>query len=151
VPHPAVDPDLEWLVCQALSLMGLRSTHGGSVACLEGGGSAAFDSSAAEALCERALPHVARARRLGAVWAQLDPTTRQVLTTHYTPRSGWPPGVTEMLGTFAAVAMAMTTDRARLELACCHSIVGNQAFKASSGARERLVASTAGCARGLRA
>jgi hypothetical protein len=60
-----------------------------------------------------------------------------------------------MLGAFTAVAMAMTTDRARLELACCHSIVGNQGFKAqlaeSSGARERLVASTAGCARRLRA
>lgn len=122
------DPDLEWLICQAPSLLGLRSTHGGIVAALEGGGSGAFDSSAAEAQVERALPHVARARRLGAVWATLDTPTRKLLELHYTPKSSWPPGVTAMLGAFTSVAMAMTTDRAKLELACCHgALAANQA------------------------
>jgi hypothetical protein len=95
--------------------MGARPTHGGIVAALEGGGAGAFDSSAAKAQVERARPHVARA----GVW---EPSGRRSggLLTHYTPRSSWPPGVTAMLGTFASVAMAQITDRARLELVCCH-------------------------------
>lgn len=40
------DPDLDWLLTVAPSLMGASSTHGGIVAVLEGGGSGAFDSSA---------------------------------------------------------------------------------------------------------
>lgn len=136
------DDDLEWLLCQAPALLGLRSTHGGIVAALEGGGSGAFDSSAAESLCERALPHVARARRLGVVWAALDAPTRRVLVTHYTPRASWPPGVTAMLGVYAAVTMSMTTDRARLELACCHgALATNQAvIRRERGRAERAVA-----------
>ncbi len=141
MPLPAVDADLEWLLTVAPSLMGLRSTHGGIVAALEGGGSGAFDSSAAEAQVERALPHVARARRLGAIWAQLDGPTRRLLTTHYTPRSSWPPGVTAMLGVFAAVAMASTKDRDRLEVACCHgTLAANQAIiRRERGRAERVV------------
>ena len=146
VTHPArrdwvPDPDLEWLLCQAPCLMGVRSGHGAFVAVLEGGGSGAFDSSAAEALVERARPHVARARRLSAVWAQLDAPTRQVLVTHYTPRSGWPPGVLAMLGSVTAVAMAMTRDRGRLELACCHgTLASNQAaIRRERGRAERAV------------
>lgn len=141
VPLPAVDADLEWLLCTAPSLMGLRSTHGGIVAALEGGGSGAFDSSAAEAQVERAIPHVARARRLGAIWAQLDGPTRRILTTHYTPRSSWPPGVTAMLGVFAAAAMALTGDRDRLEVACCHgALAANQAIiRRERGRAERAV------------
>lgn len=141
MPLPPVDPDLEWLLTVAPSLLGLRSTHGGIVAALEGGGAGAFDSSAAEAQVERARPHVARARRLGAVWAELDVPTRRVLTTHYTPRSGWPPGVTAMLGAFASVAMAMTTDRARLEVACCHgALASNQSLiRRERGRAERAV------------
>jgi hypothetical protein len=141
VPLHAVDADLEWLLTVAPSLMGLRSTHGGIVAALEGGGSGAFDSSAAEAQVERAITHVARARRLGAVWATLDGPARRILTTHYTPRSSWPPGVTAMLGVFAGVTMAMTTDKARLELACCHgTLAANQAIiRRERGRAERAV------------
>jgi hypothetical protein len=128
VPLPTVDPDLEWLLTVAPSQLGQRSTHSGIVAALEGGRSGAFDSSAAEALCERALPHVARARWLSAAWARLDLPTRKVLTTHYQARASGPPGVSAMLGTVAAVAMAMTRDRGRLELACCHcTLESNQA------------------------
>jgi hypothetical protein len=66
VPPPAVDPDLEW---PRPSLMGVRSTHGGIVPTLEGGGSGA---SARQRLRPRSNGHGparARARRLGAVWA----------------------------------------------------------------------------------
>jgi hypothetical protein len=141
VPLPAVDSDLEWLLTVAPSLMGLRSTHGGIVAALEGGGSGAFDSSAAEAQVERAIPHVARARRLGAIWAILDTATRKLLVTHYQSRSSWPPGVTAMLGVFAGVTMAMTTDKARLELACCHgTLAANQTIiRRERGRAERAV------------
>lgn len=141
MPLPAVDPDLEWFLSVAPSLMGCRSTHGGIVAALEGGGSGAFDSSAAEAQVERALPHVARARRLGRIWATVDPTSRQVLVTHYAPRSSWPPGVTAMLGTVASVAMSLTTDQARLELACCHgTLAAHQALiRRERGRAERAV------------
>jgi hypothetical protein len=58
VPHHAVHPDLERLLTVAAALMGLRSTHGGVMAALEGGVSGAFDSSAAEAQVERAILHV---------------------------------------------------------------------------------------------
>jgi hypothetical protein len=135
------DPDLEWLLCVCPAMLGQRSTHGAFTARLEGGGSGAFDSSAAEALVERARPHVARARRLSAVWAQLDALTREVLVTHYTPRSGWPPGVVAMLGALAAVAMSMTRDRARLELACCHgALAANQAvIRRERGRAERAI------------
>lgn len=141
MPHHAVDPDLEWLLTVAPSVMGARSTHGGIVAALEGGGSGAFDSSAAEAQVERALPHVARARRLGAIWAQLDGPTRRLLTTHYQSRSSWPPGVTAMLGVFTGVTMALTKDKARLELACCHGTLAvNQAvIRRERGRAERAV------------
>lgn len=141
MPLPAVDADLEWLLAVCPSLLGLRSTHGGIVAALEGGGSGAFDSSAAEAQVERAIPHVARARRLGAIWATLDAPTRRLLTTHYTPRSSWPPGVTAMLGVFASVAMTMTKDQDRLELACCHgALAANQAIiRRERGRAERAV------------
>jgi len=141
VPPPAVDDDLEWLLTVAPSLLGLRSTHGGIVAALEGGGSGAFDSSAAEAQVERAIPHVARARRLGAIWTTLDGPTKRILTTHYTPRSSWPPGVTAMLGVFTSVAMAMTKDRDRLEVACCHgALAANQAvIRRERGRAERAV------------
>jgi hypothetical protein len=121
---------------------GLRSTHGGIVAALEGGGAGAFDSSAAEAQVERARPHVARARRLGAVWAQLDAPARKLrIETQYTPRSGWPPGVSAMLAPFTAVVVAMTTDRARLELACCHgALASNQSLiRRERGRAERAV------------
>jgi hypothetical protein len=138
---PTTDPDLEWLLTVMPSLMGARSGHGAIVAVLEGGGSGAFDSSGAEAVCERALPHVARARRLGAIWALLDAATRNVLTVHYQGRSSWPPGVTAMLGTVAGVAMSLTRDRARLEVACCHGTLGaNQAvIRRERGRAERLV------------
>lgn len=53
----------------------------------------------------------------------LDAPTRQVLTTHYELRSSWSPGITAMLGTVADVPMAKTSDRARLEVGCCHSTV----------------------------
>lgn len=117
------DDDLDWLLC---TMLGLRSTHGGIVAALEGGGGGAFDSSGAEALCERARPHVARARRLTAIWPQLDGETRRVLTAHYaaqTDTSG--PGVRALLGD---VALLLSPDRDRLELACCHgSLAANRA------------------------
>jgi hypothetical protein len=57
--HPT-DPDLEWLLCQIPVVARLRSTHGGIVMALEGGGCGAFDLSAAEA------------------------------HSHYTRRRGWP-------------------------------------------------------------
>jgi hypothetical protein len=46
-----------------------------------------------------------------------------------------------MLGVFAAVAMTMTTDRARLELACCHgALASNQAIiRRERGRAERAV------------
>lgn len=123
------DPDLEWLLCVAPGLLGQQSGHGAIVAVLEGGGSGAFDSAAAEAVVERARPHVARARRLRAIWAELDRDSRRVLLAHYTPRSGWAPGVAAMLGPFAALALLLTEDRPRLELACCHgSLAANRAL-----------------------
>lgn len=82
VPPPARDDDLEWLLTVAPSLLGCRSYRAGITAVLEGG-AGAYDSSAAEAHVERARSHVARARRLSAVWARLDPSSRKVLTTYY--------------------------------------------------------------------
>lgn len=136
------DPDLEWLLCVAPGLLGQQSGHGAIVAVLEGGGSGAFDSAAAEAVVERARPHVARARRLRAIWAELDRDSRRLLEVHYTPRSGWAPGVAAMLGSFAGVALALCEDRRRLELACCHgSLPVNRALIRRELARaERAVA-----------
>lgn len=100
---PARDDDLEWLLCVARGLLGQRSGNGAIVAHLKGGGSGPFDSSAAEALVERTRPHVARARRLGAVWALVALEHRKLLEAHYRPRGHWPPGVVAHLGELAAV------------------------------------------------
>jgi hypothetical protein len=57
----------------------------------------------------------------------LDPPTRRILEAHYTPRSGWAPGVVAHLGVYASACMALTANRAKLELACCHgALTGNQ-------------------------
>jgi hypothetical protein len=125
------DPDLQWFLCVCPSLLGQRSGHAAVVAALEGGGSGAFDSTGAEALIERARPHLARARRLGEVWAQLDLESRKLLTAHYTPRSGWSPGVVAALGMYAGAVMSLTRNREKLELACCH--VALEANRATIG------------------
>jgi hypothetical protein len=137
-----LDPDLEWLLNIAPSMLGERSGHGAVVSALEGGGSGAFDSGSAENVVERARPHCARARRLREVWALLDAPTRRILVAHYTPRSGWAPGVVAMLGVYASAAMVLTANRAKLELACCHgSLVGNQIrIRREMGRAERAVA-----------
>jgi hypothetical protein len=74
----------------------------------------------------------------------LDGPTRRLLTTHYQSRSSWPPGVTAMLGVFTSVAMAMTKDKARLELACCHgTLAANQAIIRRERCRAERVVSRA--------
>lgn len=123
--HPTVDPDLKWFLAVAPSFMGLRSTHGGIVAALEGGGARAFDSSASQAQVERARPHVARARRLGTARPGdapgLDhPLHAALLMAPWRPLASW-----RCSEHFTAVAMSMTTDRARLELACCHGTLAS--------------------------
>jgi hypothetical protein len=49
----------------------------------------------------------------------LDIETRQLLEAHYLPRS-WAPGVLAAFGLYAGAALALTKDRGKLELACCH-------------------------------
>jgi hypothetical protein len=83
------DPDLEWLLCVLPSLLGcVGSGHSGLVAALErgqalGGGGNVPDSRRAEDTFERALPHLARARRQEDVWARPSTEQRRILEAHY--------------------------------------------------------------------
>lgn len=113
------DPNLEWLLCQMPALMGEASTHQAIVAALEGGaGGGAASSAGAEARCERALPHVPRARRLVAVWASLEAEHRRTLLAHYTAPACRVPGVAVHLGDLAAVCLLAGANRSKLEAAC---------------------------------
>lgn len=113
------DPNLEWLLCQMPALMGEASTHQAIVAALEGaGGGGAASSAGAEAVCERARPHVARARRLMAVWNSLELEHRQTLRAHYTAPACRVPGVAVHLGELAGVCLLKAANRRTLEAAC---------------------------------
>lgn len=139
--NASTDDDLEWLLCQSAGLCGERSGFGAFLAVLEGGGSGAFDSGSAEATVERARPHVARARRLGRIYALLDGPTRRLLEAHYLPKNGWAPGVMAALGSYSGAAMAITPDRGKLEAACCHSSLeaNRKRIRAELHAAERAV------------
>lgn len=115
------DPNLEWLLCQMPALMGEGSTHQAIVTALEGGaGGGSAGSAGAEAVCERARPHVPRARRLGAVWASLDAEHRRILIAHYTAPASRAQGVAAHLGELAAVCLITAANRRNLEAACTH-------------------------------
>lgn len=117
------DPDLEWLLCVMPSLMGERSGHGALVAALESGtpGSGSASSAGAEDAAGRAMPHVARARRLMAVWATLGAQHRLILQAHYLRPASRAHGVGVHLGELAAVCLLLTKRRHELELACSNA------------------------------
>jgi hypothetical protein len=118
------DPDLEWLLCVLPSLLGsVGSGHSGLVAALERGqapgrGGGVPDSRRAEDTVERALPHLARARRLEDVWARLSAEHRRILEVHYRGTATRLPGVTAQLGRLDRVCLLLSPDRAALEGAC---------------------------------
>jgi hypothetical protein len=116
------DPDIEWLLCQMPALMGETSGHQAIVAALEGGAAGGSASSAgAESTCERARPHVPRARRLLGVWAMLGTEHRRVLRAHYTAPVSRRPGVDVHLGPLASVGLLNPATRSKLEAACSHA------------------------------
>jgi hypothetical protein len=116
------DPDIEWLLCQMPALMGETSGHQAIVAALEGGAAGGSASSAgAESTCERARPHVPRARRLLGVWAMVAPEHRVVLRAHYAAAVSRSPGVDVHLGALASVCLLNLATRAKLEAACSHA------------------------------
>lgn len=130
------DPNLEWLLCQMPALMGEASTHQAIVAALEGGAAGGSPSSAgAESVCERARPHVPRARRLGAVWASLDARHRRTLLAHYTAPACRVPGVAVHLGELAAVCLLTAANRRTLEIACSNPYELKNARRIAEGRR----------------
>lgn len=122
--HVPDEPELAWLLCEAPGLLGERSGHGALVAALESGtpGNGSASSASAEALIERARPHAARARRLGAAWRELTAEQRALLRAHYTPRNHWPAGVLVSLGRLAAACLHVTENRQELEKACTNAL-----------------------------
>ena len=108
------------------ALMGEGSSHGAIIAALERGqalGGGGSGSNGAEEAMERARPHVARSRRLMAVWARLELPHRRVLAAHYCapPRSRYRPGVHAHLGELAGVCELLTPIWQSLELACSNA------------------------------
>lgn len=120
------DPDIEWLLCVLPSLLGsVGSGHSGLVAALErgqslGGGGGVPHSRRAEETVERALPHLARARRLEDVWSRLSTEHRRILEVHYRGASLRLPGFTAQLGRLDRVCLLLSSERAALEAACTH-------------------------------
>lgn len=130
------DPDIEWLLCQMPALMGEGSGHQALVAALEGGSAGGAASSAgAESTCERALPHVPRARRLLGVWRAVGAEHRRVLLAHYSAPASRAPGVDAQLGALASVCLIKPANRARLEAACSHPSDPNHARRIADARR----------------
>lgn len=115
------DRDLEWLLCEMPALMGETSGPGALVAALERGPGGSSSGDRAWEAVERARPYAARARRLVAVWALLPPDHRRLLLAHYTAPASRRPGVAAQLGELAGAALALASDRGRLEAACSHA------------------------------
>lgn len=121
------DTDLEWFLCEMPALLGETSGHGAVIAALERGPGGSQGSDGAWEAVERARPHVARARRLKAVWVMLAPDHRQLLQVHYTAPACRRQGVLAQLGELAAVALALASDRGKLEGACSHPAAAHNA------------------------
>lgn len=114
------DPELEWFLCEMPAALGETSGHGAVIAALERGPGGARSSDGAWEVVERARPHVARARRLRSVWVKLAPDERHLLQVHYTAPACRHGGVMAQLGELAPAALALSSDRRALELACGH-------------------------------
>ena len=119
-PELVRDPDLEWLLCEAPSLLGQRSGHAAVIAALERGPGGSSGAEGAWDAVERARPHEARVRRLRGAWALLPPDHRRLLEVHYAAPACRAAGVLAQLGELARAALALCGDRRALELACGH-------------------------------
>lgn len=112
-PKPTGDQDLycadlEWLLQGYDRDMGRSGTLAATVAILEHGGPGASGSDVVEAMIERldrAVPAVARARRLLPRWARLRPGHRGVLTAYYSTAGKLPARADALLGRFATTAL----------------------------------------------
>lgn len=129
------DRDLEWLLCEMPALMGETSGHAAVVAALERGPGGSSSSERAWEAVARARPHAERARRLLAIWASLAPDHRELLRAHYTAPASRRPGVAAQLGELAGAALALASDRGRLEAACSHPTAPQHARLIASARR----------------
>jgi hypothetical protein len=132
---PTRDPDLEWLLCELPALLGERSGHGALIAALERGPGGVSSGDGAWDAIERARPHVARARRLRAAWSRLAPDERGILQVHYTAPACREVGVNAQLGALAAAAVALSSNRRALQLACGHPAGAGNAARIAEARR----------------
>jgi hypothetical protein len=127
------DPDIDFLLNEAPSLLGEKSGQGATAAAIERGvssGGTIADNGPHHDAAISAIESVGRARRLDEIWLMLDAGTRQVLRARYLKRSHWPTGCLVFLTSdLVGVAMLLSPDRKELEKAC-QSAAKNASAKA---------------------
>lgn len=109
------DAELAWLLKDAPSLLGERSTQGAVESALRSGGPGHSVASSDEhhghlidrLRLDEAIGPVARYRSLQKAWVQLERISQRVLCAYYSDRVIWPQGFEAFIGReLASVAMA---------------------------------------------
>lgn len=113
--------DLIFLIQEAPSILGERSTLGGTISALESGGaghSVASSDEHHEHILHR-LEKITKIRRLLPVWRALTHGSQMILDVYYTPRVRWDHGMEAFVGPeLASVALAFYPDPDLLREAC---------------------------------
>lgn len=122
--EPDYDPDWDWYLNEAPALLGERGNLQGVVAQVEMGtvgASTIADTGPQHEALIRALPAVARARRLNEAWQRLEPRHQTTLRARYLQRNRWPTGCSVHLAHLAGVALLLSPDERELKRACLNA------------------------------